>query len=257
MKHQTSHCGFTLVELLVVLVVLGILTALAVPATQSALRFSRQGASMSNLRQLAVANLSYAADNGGFFCPAQDMRNNKRWHGERSSSGAPFDPTRGFLAPYLGESGRVKMCPLVPDYIKGSGSWENGSGGYGYNATYLGGTPANGYQPNTTARVPNPAQTVMFTTTAFAKSDGLQEYPYTEPYQWVDPNGRLSGDLQPSTHFRAGGKALVAWCDGRVSAEKPSRLGGANYYGGNNVEAQIGWFGPERDNGYWNPDFVP
>lgn len=92
----------------------------------------------------------------------------------------------------------------------------------------------------------------MFTTSAFAKSNGLQEYAYTEPYQWVDPNGNLAGPLQPSTHFRANGKALVAWCDGHVSKVSPNDSSGPNYYGGDNTDSLIGWFGPTANNGYWN-----
>ena len=26
-----------------------------------------------------------------------------------------------------------------------------------------------------------------------------------------------------------------------------------NFYGGNNEKAEIGWFGPEEENGFWNP----
>ena len=97
----------------------------------------------------------------------------------------------------------------------------------------------------------------MFATTALARGESVQEYPFAEPYRWVDPNGALQGTLQPSVHFRANGRALIAWCDGHVTAELPGKLGGSDYYGGNSAKQQIGWFGPERDNGYWNPDFQP
>lgn len=249
--------AFTLVELLVVITVLAVLAALALPIYSKVILYGQTTGSMSNLRQLALANLAYVADNDGYYCPAQEPKNLTRWHGARTSGSSPFDPTKGYLAPYLGESGRVKTCPLFLDIIKGSSSFEDGTGGYGYNATYIGGTPRDTYQPNRTSRVRNPAGTVMFTTTAFAKLAGLQEYPYTEPFQWVDPNNNLGGDLQPSVHFRANGKALVAWCDGHVTAEPPSKLGGTDYYGGDSEAQKIGWFGPEENNGYWNPDFQP
>jgi prepilin-type N-terminal cleavage/methylation domain-containing protein/prepilin-type processing-associated H-X9-DG protein len=247
--------AFTLVEMLVVTVILSLLIALCFPVYSRILDSGRAAGSMSNLHQLALANLAYAADNGGAFCPAQEPRNLVRWHGARTSRSGAFDPTKGFLAPYLGETGRVKVCPLFADMLKGSSSFENGTGGYGYNAAYIGGTPADPYQPLNAARVPHPSRTVMFATTAFARSSGLQEYPYSEPWQWVDPNGVLSGSLQPSVHFRANGKALVAWCDGHVTAEPPTKLGGTDVYGGDSEAEKIGWFGPDKDNGWWNPDY--
>ena len=67
-------------------------------------------------------------------------------------------------------------------------------------------------------------------------------------------DGTPSFDLQPSLHFRANGRALIAWCDGHVTAEKPSRLGGPNYYGADNTENLIGWVGAEKENGFWNPN---
>jgi prepilin-type processing-associated H-X9-DG protein len=134
-------------------------------------------------------------------------------------------------------------------------SWEEGSGGYGYNAVYLGGTPADAFRPSRPARVPHPSRTLMFATTALAKSSGLQEYPFAEPRQWIDPNGNPGGPLQPSVHFRFRGKALVAWCDGHVSEVSMSDSSELNYYGGSNEDEDIGFPGPAEANGWWNPQF--
>ncbi len=256
-RHTQPQCGWTLLELTIALIIVAFLIVLSTAALKSAWISGAAAASTSNLHQLAVANMTYAADHEGYFCPAQNPANTIRWHGARSSSGGTFDPTKGYLAPYLGESGRVKKCPLLRFVITGAGSFENGTGGYGYNATYIGGTPSNIYQPVNIRRLVHPSAVVMFTTTAFASGKSVQEYPYCEPFEWVDPNYELAGSLQPSVHFRAHGKALVAWCDGHVTAEHPSRLGGTDYYGGNSKKQMIGWFGPSNDNGYWNPDFQP
>ncbi|MEM6821331.1 MAG: prepilin-type N-terminal cleavage/methylation domain-containing protein [Verrucomicrobiota bacterium] len=253
MKSSSYQSGFTLLELLVVLVVLVSLITLASPAIQRSLRAGQAGASMSNLRQLVTANLAYAADNDGRFSPAQSPDNLIRWHGARASGSSAFDPTKGFLSPYLGKSNRVSTCPLFKDHISDGSSWELGTGGYGYNAIYIGGTYNNNFTPERAVNISNPTQTVMFSTTAFAKSDGLQEYPYSEPFRWVDPNGNLAGPLQPSTHFRANGKAIIAWCDGHVTQERPNSESGPNYYGGDNRDSEIGWFGPSTNNGFWNP----
>jgi len=260
---QTTS-GFTLVELLVVMAIIGLLIALALPALNSALTSGRAAASMSNLRELAAANLTYTSEHDGYYCPAQDVNNLIRWHGGRTTTGAgddaAFDPAKGYLSPYLGTDGRVKECPLFANMVTGSSSFENGSGGYGYNEVYIGGTPTApwplNYQPTCVSRVPRPSQTIMFTTTALAKVNGLQEYPFCEPYQFVDPNGNLDGAATASVHFRDHGRALVAWCDGHVTAELPAQLDGVNLYGGNSTQDNIGWFGPSDNNGYWNPAYT-
>jgi prepilin-type N-terminal cleavage/methylation domain-containing protein/prepilin-type processing-associated H-X9-DG protein len=247
--------GFTLVEMLVVMAIIALLGACLYQGFSYALISARASVSMSNLEQLAEANMTYASDHDGYYVPAQDQFNLVRWHGTRTSVGAPFDPTKGYLSPYLGQTGEVKICPLFLNALEGANSFENGSGGYGYNEIYIGGTPSNNYAGINSIKVHHPERTVMFTTTAFARSDGLQEYPFCEAPQWVDPNNNLAGALQPSVHFRANGKALVAWCDGHVTAEPPSVLGGTDYYGGNSAQEKIGWFGPVDNNGYWNPDY--
>jgi prepilin-type N-terminal cleavage/methylation domain-containing protein/prepilin-type processing-associated H-X9-DG protein len=261
--------GFTLVELLTVVAIVGVLSAILVPVVARARLAAQTAASTSNLRQLATATHAYVADNRGFFPPSMSADNNTRWHGARVSDNQPFDGAKGWLGPYLGKDGRVKMCPRfeamdrVPD---DAGNFENGAGGYGYNAPYLGGPPpaknTDPYQPARFARLPQPGRTVMFASTALAKKAGLQEYPFAEPPNQPTETGAIGIDLQPSTHFRFNGKALVAWCDGHVSAEAPNpdAWPGRNTYRGDNRKALVGWSGPLEANGYWNPhypDLVP
>lgn len=244
--------GFTLVELLVCVAIIATLAAVSFRVVGKARMRANQAASTVNLRSLVIANMGYVADYGTY-CPAQEKTNRVRWHGARTGKKAQFDPAKGFLSPYFGESDRVGVCPQFRQHIKGADSFENGSGGYGYNAIYIGGTPADPFKPERPANVGDPARTLMFATTALAKSSGLQEYPFAEPRRAVNPNGELAYSLQPSLHFRFGGKALVAWCDGHVTAERMEDSSGENYYGGSNQEAGIGFCGPADGNGYWNP----
>jgi len=58
--------GFTLVELLVVMVIIGLLAALLLPALSSAKANAKQAACLGNLRQLEAAFQMYANDNGGY-----------------------------------------------------------------------------------------------------------------------------------------------------------------------------------------------
>ncbi len=257
---ENRRRGFTLVELLVTCAIVAALSAVGMMVGKSAITRGRIVHSTENLRNLAIANVNYAADYG-VFCPADDQWNNRRWHGGRSSTGARFDPTRGFLSLYLGESRQVGRDPLLAALPAGTGSFEEGTGGYGYNAAYIGGRPGGSYDCTTRVRLSeraanlsDPARTVMFATTAYARAAGIQEYPYCEPPFW-DFGGGPSGDRpSPSIHFRANGKALVAWCDGHVTAEPESATStAANPHGGEASKWHLGWFGPEENNGWWNP----
>ena len=64
-NHQktTFSIAFTLVELLVVISIIGLLAGLAVPAINGGLKSAKAGACLSNLHQIGVATMAYAADN--------------------------------------------------------------------------------------------------------------------------------------------------------------------------------------------------
>lgn len=250
--------AFTLVEILIALAITIVLGAALMAVMRSALDGAKMTQSLSNLKQLVTANAAYAADRGRF-CPADDRWNNRRWHGARNSVSEPFKPEQGFLSPYLGKSGKVGICPLFREMLTDSRSFELSTGGYGYNASYIGGTPdwswnAEGIRvsamPSQIARM----STVMFTTSGYANGDSIQEYPYCEPPFWDFGGGPTAWRPSPTVHFRFRGKALVAWCDGRVTAEAsdPRDLG-INPHHGNAARHNLGWFGPDAQNGFWNP----
>jgi len=60
---STFSIAFTLVELLVVISIIGLLAGLAVPAINGGLKSAKSGACLSNLHQIGVATMAYAADN--------------------------------------------------------------------------------------------------------------------------------------------------------------------------------------------------
>ncbi|MCU0230004.1 MAG: prepilin-type N-terminal cleavage/methylation domain-containing protein [Acidobacteria bacterium] len=64
--------GFTLVELLVVVAIIGILASIAVVNLQSALDKSKQRRTMTNIRSVATAIMAYGADFG--FLPADGLQ---------------------------------------------------------------------------------------------------------------------------------------------------------------------------------------
>ena len=88
-KPKFSAAGFTLLELLVVVSIIAMLSALVIPFIGSAIERGRMAKCAHNLRQLHLANTEYAGDKGTYVPAAEDMigPNRKRWHGARKSGG--------------------------------------------------------------------------------------------------------------------------------------------------------------------------
>ena len=59
-----SNKGFTLVEIMIVVVIIGLLAAMAIPAFQKVRQSSQDKAVMNNTRQLAAAADQYFLENG-------------------------------------------------------------------------------------------------------------------------------------------------------------------------------------------------
>jgi prepilin-type N-terminal cleavage/methylation domain-containing protein/prepilin-type processing-associated H-X9-DG protein len=256
--------GFTMIELLVVIGIIGVLAALLLSVLARGRRAAQSVQCVNNLRQLYLANSMFADEHDGRYVPAApDLDANGgglvRWHGARKTIKSDFDPMMGPLAEYLPDK-RVKLCPVFFEY-KGRrdarNAFESGTGGYGYNAAYIGGTdfadeyPANLRQGALDVRVRMPSRTIMFTDAALPQDGYLVEYGFAEPPLFATPEhpeGNTEwGVAAPSIHFRHDGRANVLWADGHITSEKFGWTTDTNIYGARNAAWSVGWFGPQTN----------
>ena len=253
--------GFSLLELLVVISIMGLLVSILAPALAQSRGHAQATVCGSNIRQIATANGMYASDHDDCFCPgAADfmMSNLHRWHGTREFPSHPFDGSQGPLVPYMGASADIRACPALRIDLPEDDPtrFEKNCGGYGYNLAFVGRQLKRigaGYRVATdllgakTSRIRDSAKTVMFTDTAFVSENQLIEYSFAEPR--FSPTWGMRAD--PSIHFRHLRKASVAWCDGHVDTQRMTYTWSSGLYIGDPNDHNIGWFGKYDDNSYF------
>ena len=222
-RRPTLRRGFTLVELIVVVAILGLLAGLLAPGLAKALEVADRTACASNLRQLAVALNLYLKDNDGLFFPIRETRpDGVLWYfgfeaqgsASRGEGNRTLDRTQGKLYPYLGLSQDVEICPAFnydaaykPKY---RGKWWT----YGVNAE-LAGLPKCRSMTEVQGR--DAGRTVLFADAAWVntfQAPASPSNPLIEEWFYIQPGMRY-------VHFRHGGFANVLFADWHVEACPP------------------------------------
>jgi prepilin-type N-terminal cleavage/methylation domain-containing protein/prepilin-type processing-associated H-X9-DG protein len=194
--------AFTLIELLTVIAIIGILAAILIPTVGKVRATARMTKCASNLRQIAIGNRLYAADNKDFLA----LDGGGLWWGDRL---APYilnkDRANGV---YTDNERSVFNCPA-----KTTTEWPS----YGYNSFAL--DEAN--WKYVLSKSPNPSRTILIADMAERRNTS-----------WVrpdnDPLARTEDWVLPVEANRHGGRANFAFLDASVRALRVSETEAAS-----------------------------
>lgn len=247
-----SKSGFTLTELLVVLGVIGILSALVFPAITKAVAAGRSATCTSNLHQLQLAYQMYLDDHDGRFFPWRaDTAGGTLWYfgletGGGGEGSRHLDKSRARLAPYFSHCGGIEVCPALPyneSYFKQK--FELASYGYGLNAYLISGTPQNKKAGITRIeQVDIPSETIAW-------ADAIQVNTFQAPASPKNPLLEewycLTTGTPPTFHFRHNKKCNAVMLDGSVRSFKPADLNPL-------CDGLSGWIEPKNQDYFLRPN---
>lgn len=207
--------GFTLTELLVVMVILATLVALAFMGLRRVRDMADKTGAIRNLSQLQIANVSYATDNGGNYVP-------KQFNDEKGNRAGWWFQVPEFLNHLRGEFPIPDDKPLEtvphslldPKVVRAKRElYYSLAGSFGINETNLPTSQGPNARPaNTVENVTRPDQSMAFAT---ATDLGVR-YPARLTWFARAPDKREGKTKDGGLAYRHGDKIVVVYFDGHV-----------------------------------------
>lgn len=210
--------GFTLLEMLVVIAIVGVITALLLPVFARARQKAQQTVCTSNLRQIGLAAFQYVQDNDGTLFDslphAEDTGGVTRWSYFLTPQHT-VDTARGRLGKYI-TSPEIWNCPSAPNpkTLESNFSLNNIYPPYGLNQLFARQGILQGF-PLRLSQIQVPAETLFAADCAPASLAGGEPYVYAP------------SDHSPWVQGRHLSRANVLWADGHVTIRSPSGLNAA------------------------------
>jgi prepilin-type N-terminal cleavage/methylation domain-containing protein len=225
MRRMKIQSGFTLVELLVVIVIISLLSMIVVPSISKATDAAHNIMCVNNLRNLGSAMGVYHSENNDEFWPIKLHNTPERgittffW----GSATDPVDPSASPLLKASGGSLSTMWCPSQPwgTYVP-QGKVSEQTTNYGYNAWCL---DPEAWNRKTPSKVPmrrkyrtdidRPSELFVFVDSAMYWAPGgvdiMQNSTHLEPISG-------SGKQTPTTHFRHNGRTNAVCVDGSAGS---------------------------------------
>ena len=205
-RNLQSGGGFTLLELLVVLAIVGALVAMVAPLVGSARSSALQGKCLSNQRQIGLALQVYANDHAGEFPPT-------------THSTGSFRKERSWifqLADYLEDVDAIRVCPADPAKRQQQ-ILKMGATSYVLNDLVF-----DDFTYNSLLKIPVPSRTILLFILSETRAPSLTR-DHIHGAEWTSWNAVLN-DIEPDRHRtgsraadRLKGSANYLYADGRVA----------------------------------------
>lgn len=244
MNWANRRLGFMLIELLVVVAIICLLSAVLFPVFARAKDAARRTSCVSNSRQLGLALSSYLTDYARY--PVHSS----------PATQSPRTRWPDYLYPYA-KNDQIFLCPVARLEVLGKAWAHNPTrkyGGYGYNYQYLGNSRF-AYSV-LDSQIVSPSETVVFADTGGVLRDdgsvGGGEYAIDPPLPSARGSGRPSGYYGQGADCGSGERGCRSWPDERhigwlvvVFADghsKPMKLSALDDFDRDGV----------LDNGWWN-----
>jgi len=227
-----SEAGFTLTELLIVMFVVSILSALVLPTVQKGMKSAQAAGCMNNLRQLGVGLAVFASENNGNLPPATEYAIDP---GGTVTGITPFSRNPSgwvyqYADPIWPKATKLGLCPADNNKVRNTYYWI-----YSYNycflVSYVNGVPDKNGNEGSLANNGYGRQIKL--TEATKKVLLIDAIDQNEAKSWTNgipkPNANANGAnaaflwndyLLPTITSRHAGRGNSLWGDGSVRLVK-------------------------------------